>query len=376
MNAIKRTRHFERLLASSFTILFLAGASFTLTSIPANAAEGGGGSGHDTSGHVIKKGRQGQGGQQGQSGSHGGYQGGKAIENALSGEETDSDKRGPQYSGGRETGKPVTAGTKKGGDYGDLWVIMRDEVTGAPVYTKWIDGKMVITTAADGFVQPLDANGEPIPLNTEGEPIDATKVVEVSFDRLNMGRAPSKVLDHAYNEAVSSILSSSTPVTYDSSGRLVVTIDGEQKVIDSPLENLALYSTFLKDGGLTIKDSAGKVVYSTTDPKVAASLLAAASSKEGEPLTVNTVMYLNDNILHVASTDLTTFSYNRTAVYGDVTLTDAAGNTLNALQVLDALNGTTYAEGGVTGFAQAADDARTIIEFVHNNPIFPTNLSN
>jgi hypothetical protein len=376
MNATKYTHNVQRLLASSVAILFLAGAPLTLISSAANAAEEGHGSGHDSSSHVIKKG--GMHGESGHSGGAGGYHGGKSIEQALSSDESDSDKRGPKYGGGRETGQPGTAGTKRGGDYGDLWVILRDPLTGAPVYTKWVDGTMqVVENPADGFVQPLDANGVPIPLNAEGEPIDPSAVVEVEFERLNMARAPNKVLDHAYEEAVSSILGSSTAVTYDSSGRLVVTIDGEQKVIDSPLENLALYAAFLKDGGLTITNSSGDVVYSTTDPQVAASLLAAASSKEGAALTSDTVMYLNDNILKVpSSVDLSTFSYDRTTTYGSVTLTDATGATLNALTVLDALNGDAYADAGVTGFAQAADDARTIIEFVHNNPIFPTNLAN
>lgn len=303
----------------------------------------------------------------------GGYQGGKPIENALSTEETDSDKRGPHYSGGKETGKPGTAGVKKGGDYGDLWVILRDPLTGLPIYTKWVDGDMVVTTEQDGFVQPLDKNGNPIPLNEEGEPLDPEAVVEVSFDRLNMARSPSKVLTHSYDEAVATILASSTPVTYDASGRIVVTIDGVEKVIDSPLENLALYTTFLKDGGITIKNEAGEVVYSTTDLNVAASLLAAASSKEN-PISLNTVMYLNDNILHVSSSSLTDYTYDRAEIYGSVTLEDASGNTINALTLLNDLNGATYPDGGAAAFAQASDDARTIIEFVHNNPIFPADM--
>lgn len=371
MNATTHTHKVQRLLTSSIAVLCLVGAPLALTSMSALAA--GHDSGHETAGH-SQQGMQGESGHKG--GGAGGYQGGKAIEHALTSDETDSDKRGPAYKGGGETGKPATASTKKGGDYGDLWVILRDPLTGEPIYTKWVDGEMVVTTQADGgFVQPLDANGVPIPLNEEGEPLDPEAVVEVDFERLNMARSPTKVLDHAYDEAVSSILSSSTAVTYDASGRLVVTIDGEEKVIDSPLENLALYKAFLENGGLTITNDAGVVVYSTTDPQVAASLLAAASSKEGEALTIDTVMYLNDNILHVpSSTDLSTFTYDRTTVYGDVTLTDATGATLNALEVLDALNGSSYADEGVSGFAQAADDARTIIEFVHNNPIFPTNL--
>lgn len=353
----KPMRYISRIL-SSFSMLCIMAIPFTVISMPASAA------GHNGGGH----GQQGTGNKGGS-----GYQGGKSTEHALSSEESDSDKRGPHYTGGRETGKPGTAGTKKGGDYGDLWVIMRDPITGEPIYTKWVNGEMVVTTPEDGFIQPLDKEGNPIPLNATGEPTNPDAVVEVSFDRLNMGRSPTKVLDHAYDEAVSSIINSSTPITYDSAGRLVVTIDGEQKVIDSPLENLALYSAFLKDGGLTITNSSGQVVYSTSNPDVAASLLAAASSKE-QPLSIDSVMYLNENILHVPTQNLTDFTYSRSSIYAGVTLTDANGNTLDALTVLNDLNGENYFDAGVAGFAQAADDSRTIIEFIHNNPVFPTDM--
>ncbi len=345
---------------SGFSMLCIMAIPIALTSLSASAAE------HSGSGGEMHEGGGGHGGGKG-------YRGGKSPENALSGEESESDKRGPHYTGERETGKPGVAGTKKGGDYGDLWVILRDPLTGEPIYTKWVDGEMVVTTPEEGFIQPLDKEGNPIPLNTEGEPTDPDAVVEVSFDRLNMGRSPSKVLDHAYDEAVSSIINSTTPITYDSAGRLVVTIDGEQKVIDSPLENLALYSAFLKDGGLTITNSSGEVVYSTSDPEVAASLLAAASSKEAA-INIDSVMYLNENILHVPTDSLTDFTYSRSGTYAGVILTDANGNTLDALTVLNDLNGDIYADAGVSGFAQAADDARTIIEFVHNNPVFPADM--
>lgn len=360
MKRVGKRRYFGVL--SNLTVLCLATLPIVFAGVPAASAAGQGGAGQ------MQNGMGAQGGQSG-----GGYQGGKPVEKALSGEETDSDKRGPSYSGGHETGKPGTASTKKGGDYGDLLVILRNPITGEPIYTKWVDGVMVTTTPEDGFVQPLDKDGNPIPLNAEGEPLDPTAVVTVSFDRLNMGRSPSKVLDKAYDQAVASILSSSTPITYDSAGRLVVTIDGEQQVIDSPLENLALYSAFLKDGGLTITNSSGVVVYSTSDPMVAASLLAAASSKE-QAVTLDSVIYLTENILHAPTSSLTDFTYSRTDTYAGVVLTDANGATLEALTVLNTLSGDTYADAGLSGFAQAADDSRTLIEFVHNNPVFPADL--
>lgn len=357
--------HTRRTVTLLVTTILMSGI-FTLGAQTTFAAESG-------SGADIQHGSGGHGGQ----GGHGGYQGGQSIEHALSGEETDSEKRGPHYTGNRETGQPGTAGIKKGGDYGDLYWILRDPITGEPIYTKW-DGDVytIVSNSEDGFIQPIDKDGNPIKLDAEGVPVDEQALVLVTFDRLNMARSPSKVLDHAYDEAVSSIVNSSTPITYDDAGRLVVTIDGEKKVIDSPLENLALYETFLKNGGLTIiNPSTKEIVYTTSDLSVAASLLAAASSKE-TPINIDTVMYLDSNILHISSTSLAAFEYSRIDTYGSVTLTDAEGHELNALTVLNLIkqDADTYADAGVSGFAEAADDARTIIEFVHDNPIFPANM--
>jgi hypothetical protein len=91
-------------------------------------------------------------------------------------------------------------------------------------------------------------------------------VEEVSFGRLNLGRAPDAVLNHAFDEAITAI-NKAKNIVIDASGRLLLTTDVYDefltnpdgtpllletvtKAIDSPLENLALYVKLMKDGHL------------------------------------------------------------------------------------------------------------------------------
>jgi len=92
---------------------------------------------------------------------------------------------------------------------------------------------------------------------------------EVSFGRLNIGRAPEAVLQAAFDEAITTINSPDTlAIKIDAAGRLLLTkkvydelrVDpttGEplylgtvDKAIDSPLENVALYVKLMQDGHL------------------------------------------------------------------------------------------------------------------------------
>ncbi|MHB8790473.1 MAG: hypothetical protein ACYDBT_11390 [Desulfobulbaceae bacterium] len=91
-------------------------------------------------------------------------------------------------------------------------------------------------------------------------------VQEVSFGRLNVGRAPEAVLNHAFDEAIRAI-NNARSIVLDASGRLLLTtdvydefltnpdgtpvlIETVEKAIDSPLENMALYVKLMKDGHL------------------------------------------------------------------------------------------------------------------------------
>lgn len=121
------------------------------------------------------------------------------------------------------------------------------------------------------------ANGETWEGVTYYKDIYYTDLVqEVSFGRLNLGRAPDAVLDAAFDEAITSI-NKAASMWIDASGRLVLMTRGYDefltdeegnpvdqegniipveeletvtKAIDSPRENLALYNKLMKDGHL------------------------------------------------------------------------------------------------------------------------------
>jgi len=280
------------------------------------------------------------------------------------GEDSDSDR--PDWAGGGGkpgTGQPPGAGTKKGDLFGDMWVILRNP-DGTPILTE------------DGFVQPLDKDGNLVPLDEEGKPLDESLVVEVELGRMSVARAPSKVLDRAFDDAMATIAMDADGILeYDAAGRiLVVDADGVVYRIDSPLANLALYEAALSGtGDWTLAQ--------------AAAFLGTAVDKEGEIL-VDTVAYMNA-ILGIEGTitgddgnlyyDYSTVTYDRATTYtgtieyaelvvdpntGDTTVVIKTDTILNA--VFDGENATGTS---IDGFALAADDARTVIDFLHEHQL-------
>ncbi|MEJ2141568.1 MAG: hypothetical protein P8Y24_04305 [Gammaproteobacteria bacterium] len=321
----------------------------------------------------------------------------KSIDAFLEEAAEDSDRpdwAGPGSTAPKPGGGSHGSDTKKGTDYGDLWAILRTD-DGVPILVKWVDGEQVVCTGStDGcFVQPLDASGNPIPLDAEGHPLDASLTVEVELGRLNIARAPEKVLDHSLVEALSK-LSSATEVTLDPSGRLVA--DGV--TIDSPLENLALFkaivSTPAVGGVITLTTTAtvdGQTVTYSFDISVAdaglvaASAIAAASDKTGT-LTVDEVMYIAKFIGLDAelSNFVTTWNYERDDVYTDDVKVwilqgqDTDGDGVfdvyypTEVQINDVVEFNTVTPivddgNGIDTFAQAADDSVQVLEYVHDN---------
>ncbi|MEQ9124845.1 MAG: hypothetical protein RIM80_20025 [Alphaproteobacteria bacterium] len=300
--------------------------------------------------------------------------------------EEDSDR--PSWAGqpggkdGAGGGKPATSASKKGDLFGDLFVILRDS-NGVPILTP------------EGFVQPLDANGDPIPLDAEGAPIDETLAIEVELGRLNVGRAPTKVLDRRAEEVIT-LLNQATDISLDAAGRLVLTVDGVAKTIDSPLENLAIYVSLLTTGSIPgVSDLPGDAfdfmvdgVYTVEDLKASASFLAAATDKTGV-FTSDEIAYI-DAFLGINTTttgsttysviDYSTFSYDRSDTYGDVTanvlIEQADGSFVpTEINVYDVIfNGTDAAASGtLDAYTQAADDARAVIEYIHEFAVPVTN---
>ena len=320
--------------------------------------------------------------------------GGSLLDQVLRGEEEDSDR--PSWAGvggGKSGGKIGQAGGGKKGDlFGDLVVIVRD-ANGVPIYYVWQDtnGDGVNDTpvvSANGFPQPIAADGSLVPLNAEGEPIDEALLQEVEFSRLNIARSPDRVLSSRYLEAITAI-NAADSISLDASGRLVLTTDGETKTIDAPLENLAIYVELMNTGtlkGVTVDPSVlGSLAtlvdgqLTDADIKMAVSFLAAAADKFGT-LGVDQVVYINsilgldgaitgpDNVKYV---DYSSFTYDRAATYSDVVVkvlvqTSEGTWVEKEVNIYETLFNSTQATGtAVTGFAQAADDALQVVEYVH-----------
>jgi len=336
-------------------------------------------------------------------GGHGASGGGNTSLDGSAVKEPDEDSDRPVWAGVKggkagAGGKPPGAGSKKGDLYGDLYVLIRDPVTGV-ADTEVINGVIypkvqayTIDPVTGALVLVPDVS---IPRDPEtGDLITTTYVSsEVEFGRLSVGRAPSKVTDHSLVEALSKL--STAPIdmiSLDAAGRLVITtiVDGVEvaKAIDSPLENLALYEAIanLTDTDRTIsvtetaKDGAGTVTYTWVVPDsmdinlLKASLLAAAGDKAGT-ISLDTVMYINP-IIGVTD-DLSTFDYNRADVYGDVVVTvlvkqeDGTTYIATPVNVFEAVFGSLAdtTSVGAADFATATNDALQVLEFVHDNEV-------
>ena len=340
----------------------------------------------------------------------------RGMDKVLSESDDDSD-RPPWAMGNKDLNYHrgdgnASAGTKKGDLFGDLWVILRND-DGTPVYVTWVDSDgdgvndtMQPCTSENCFVQPIDASGEVIALDAEGAPLDPKAVIEVELGRTNVARAPDSVLEHALTEALSKLDGTTlgVEVTTDAAGRLVLP-DGVT-TIDSPLENLALFEAVVTatdidgDGNLDVK-----VVYSgeggisgtysfevpTTDQlDLAASLFAASADKTGV-LTVDQVY--NVSLFLGVADELS--SLVESAGYSDPAGVDEYATTeVTIMQLVDD-GGTpddplddTYAPtvvkipevvefnvvqpivadgNGIDTFAQDADDALQVLEYVHDN---------
>lgn len=351
------------------------------------------GSDHDDSDHADQdSGQQGQQGSRGRTPGETTDRGNRSLDDILRGAagrggedrggEEDEDSDRPDYAGQRggpteHGGRPSDSGS--GGDlFGDMYVILRD-ANGVPILN------------AAGFVQPIDANGNLIPLDAEGAPIDPSLAIEVELGRLNVGRSPSSVLDNRAEEVVA-MLNGADSVSLDAAGRLVVTTDGVAKTIDSPLENLAIYVALMTQGTIPgVTDLPGTEfdhlvdgVLTSADLVSAVSFLAGATDK-ASPLTADDVAYINA-VLGINTTrvgdvtysdvDYSSFSYDRSDAYADVTalvlVQQPNGSwvptTVNVYDVV--FGGADYSGSGTfSAFTQAAEDARAIVNYIHEYAI-------
>jgi hypothetical protein len=246
---------------------------------------------------------------------------------------------------------------------------------------------------------------------------------EVDFGRINDARSPPEVFESQLEDAVVT-LATADCVTLDPAGRLVAsnvddtTLDNLAKTIDSPLQNLAIYREMVLNG--FIGASPGLPLPGGNYLNTAARGLGAASDKSGG-VDVDLVAYLNQimglsdpltlttldpkicierkqevqgvvQLVQECFLDYSGYAYERLenfAVLPNPKYIPESGPTdgwFEYLTVLDAsvpsftidygpittavfADAAGFTGGNIGGFAQAADDARAVIDFMHTNQV-------
>ncbi len=144
--------------------------------------------------------------------------------------------------------------------FGDLIHLKRDAVTGQPILAqRWIEMPKELPGYGWGYCPiAVDKNGQEIPfVALSCDPVDptGTAVVPVDyFGRLSGGRTKERNSRMHFNEVISNIKMAGG-VRLDETGRLQLgytctsnTQCAEWGVIDSPMENMALYTRLMKYG--------------------------------------------------------------------------------------------------------------------------------
>lgn len=153
---------------------------------------------------------------------------------------------------------PAVAQESGTGDvFGDLVHIKRSPETGQPILQKrWIEYPGDVLDW--GYCPiPVDATGAEIPfadLSCDVDPTQLDRVVEVDyFGRLSGGRTREATIRMHFDEAIANMMAAEV-IELEPGGRLRLGSDctagvcATWKVIDSPMENLALYQRLMKYG--------------------------------------------------------------------------------------------------------------------------------
>lgn len=346
----------------------------------------------------------------------------------------------PAFSKGDHGGKPGETDNMRGDEFGDLYVVLRnidgkpdlvpaigekDEWTEKPVPVAFVwDGVTKDDEGAPVLAEDPAYSGEGFPaevagfdnnwagyytFGTEGV-IEYDEVTgdmltyndraptSVELGRKNIARSPQSVLDNALKEAFKT-LEGNFPLTIDYCGRLAGKLDGnpagENKTIDSPRENMALYQALMLNGGisgpfmgtetvtpgfeLNTKLNNLIAVHGFHWLDIAASCFAAAADKT-DNLTVDEIVYVNQFLGINGEEDSKVYnhyvgySYNRDRYNGRNIhvkyINDGAADEYLTITQAEGVyffftkkyNWTT----NIAAFRTAADDAMQTLEFIHD----------
>jgi hypothetical protein len=311
-------------------------------------------------------------------------------------------------------------------DFGDLVILYRD-ANGVPI----LDGNQCQQPIAFPSETCLleCAEGEPclVPVDPDTCAVQIgfeTCTQEVDFGRINSVRSPPSVFDSQMEDVVFT-LTTADCITLDPAGRLVASsVIGDEvstSTIDSPLQNMAIYRQLMTVGYLGADAAQLVLPWATLD--TAARGVGVASDKTGE-VNVDLLVYVNQ-MLGLSDLETTylgapicinvkeevkgvvqlvekcflnygAYGYNRTVNFGalpdpayiptDAPLAgwfeyldlyaEAADPVptlffINQGPIMDAVfaDEPGFTDGNIGGFAQAADDTRAVIDFMHSNPI-------
>lgn len=308
-------------------------------------------------------------------------------------------------------------------DFGDLIYLYRD-ANGVPILdANQCQQPLAFNSSLCPAVDPVDCTvNDPClvpvdPATCAVEPAYAGCTQEVEFGRINEARSSDAVFASQLEDVVVN-LATADCITLDPAGRLVTSrvVDGvvNTNEIDSPLQNLAMYKQLIQNGFLGAQASPIPLPGDPLD--TAARALGAGSDKTGG-VDVDLVAYLNQimgltnpttptildpkicidvkeevqgtvQLVEKCFLDYGAYDYHRPSNFGalpspayipgnspmdgwfeyleEITATPtfgiAQGPILNAV-----FNGDPgFTGGNIGGFAQAADDARAVIDFMHN----------
>ncbi|MCR6494051.1 hypothetical protein [Cellulomonas sp. P24] len=267
-----------------------------------------------------------------------------------------------------------------------------NEADGRQVYRIPLMGELIEAgVVADDEAEACDA-----------QPAYAMYVSEAELERLNMARQPADVQTKKLNE-VAIRLSTADVIGLDGAGRL--TTDGV--AIDASPDHAAIYASLMSSGKIPGLASSPARVASFTTWMLAAASVGTAAGKE-VPLTIDSIQYYNRIVgvpaEHVPSdtwtvafrqtepsngesfVDYSSFSYTRDDVYqGCATWLDVPSLTWKVSPISEVVdfaalppvandtNGDGVADTvtDIAGFAQLADDVRSVIVFLHEQGVIP-----
>jgi len=311
-------------------------------------------------------------------------------------------------------------------DYGDLIILYRDE-WGKP----FVDANMCQQPIgfpdpdlcpAEGLIWNDTDDVWLVPTDPNTCAIDTAHAActdEADFGRTNTARSSDEVLESQLEDVIIG-LAIADCTTLDPAGRMVHSRYVDELVtttVDSPLQNLAVYKQLMREGSIGVPLPEGATAIET-----AARGLGVAMDKSGK-VNIDLIVYLNEilgltegatilgdvpicidvkeevmgsiELVQKCFLDYSGYTYRRQDNFGLLPSPPyiPAGNpTLGMFESLRKIADNTYevaerpilqtvfpdgnfgfepgfTAGNIGGFAQAADDTRAVINFMHNWPV-------